>query len=115
MAQVFINLLDNALKYSPPSGIIEVAARIRENWLEIEVADQGPGIPKEYLTQVFDKFSRLTRAEGTSGIGLGLTISKGIVEAHEGKIWAENLPQGGLKVALTIPFVGIAKGTDIKT
>ena len=104
MAQVMDNVLDNALKYSPPSGMIEVAARIRENRLEIEVADQGPGIPEEYLTQVFNKFSRIIRADGTSGIGLGLTISKGIVEAHEGKIWAESRLGGGSKIVFTLPL-----------
>jgi two-component system sensor histidine kinase KdpD len=104
MAQVMSNVLDNALKYSPPGGMIEVAARIRENRLEIQVADQGPGIPEEYLTQVFNKFSRITRADGTSGIGLGLTISKGIVEAHEGKIWAESRPGGGSKIVFTLPL-----------
>jgi two-component system sensor histidine kinase KdpD len=104
MAQVLINLLDNALKYSPPDGIIEVAARIRENMLEIEVGDQGPGIPEEYLTKVFNKFFRLSRTEKVSGTGLGLAISKGIVEAHEGRIWAENRPGGGSKIVFTLPF-----------
>ncbi len=113
MAQVMGNVLDNALKYSPPSGVIEVAARIRENRLEIEVADQGPGIPEEYLTQVFNKFSRITRADGTSGIGLGLTISKGIVEAHEGKIWAESRPGGGSKIVFTLPLT--ISGTESKS
>jgi two-component system sensor histidine kinase KdpD len=106
MAQVLINLLDNALKYSPPGGIIEVAARTRENWLEIQVADQGPGIPKENLEQVFNKFFRISRAEGVSGVGLGLAISKGIVEAHGGKIWAESRPTGGLKVVFILPLEG---------
>ena len=113
MAQVMVNVLDNALKYSPSGGIIEVAARIRENWLEIEVADQGPGIPEEYLTEVFNKFSRITRADGTSGIGLGLTISKGIVEAHGGKIWAENRPGGGSKIVFTLPLT--ISGTESKS
>jgi two-component system sensor histidine kinase KdpD len=113
MAQVIGNVLDNALKYSPPGGMIEVGARIRENWLEIEVADQGPGIPEEYLTQVFNKFSRITHADGASGIGLGLTISKGIVEAHEGKIWAENRLGGGSKIVFTLPLA--ISGTENKS
>ncbi|MGE5253450.1 MAG: DUF4118 domain-containing protein [Planctomycetaceae bacterium] len=104
MAPVLINLLDNALKYSPPDGMIEVAARIREDRLEIEVQDQGPGIPEEHLIQVFNKFFRLRRAEHVSGTGLGLAISKGIVEAHEGKIWAENRPEGGSKIVFTLPL-----------
>ncbi len=104
MAQVLINLLDNALKYSPPDGTIEFSARTRENWLEVEVVDQGPGIPKEYLMQVFNKFFRLSRHEEFSGTGLGLAISKGIIEAHGGKIWAENRPGGGSKIVFTLPL-----------
>jgi two-component system sensor histidine kinase KdpD len=104
MAQVLINLLDNAHKYSPPDGVIEVAARIHENMLEIEVGDQGPGIPQEYLTKVFNKFFRLNRNEKVGGTGLGLAISKGIVEAHEGRIWAENRPGGGSKIVFALPF-----------
>jgi two-component system sensor histidine kinase KdpD len=104
MAQVLINLLDNALKYSPADSTIDISARIRENWLEIEVADQGPGIPQELLMKVFNKFFRLSRTEEVSGTGLGLAISKGIVEAHEGKIWAENRPSGGSKIVFTLPL-----------
>ena len=104
MAQVLINLLDNALKYSPPKGIIEVDVRTRDHWLEIGIADQGPGIPEEYLAQVFNKFFRSNRTEGVSGTGLGLAISKGIVEAHGGKIWAENRPGEGAKIVFTIPL-----------
>jgi two-component system sensor histidine kinase KdpD len=104
MAQVMVNVLDNALKYSPPGGMIEVAARIRQQALEIEIADQGPGIPEEHLRQIFNKFFRVTRADGTSGTGLGLAISKGIVEAHGGKIRAENRPGGGTKIVFTLPL-----------
>jgi len=113
MAQVLINLLDNALKYSPPDGIIEIAARTRENWLEVEVADQGPGIPKEYLMQVFNKFFRLSRHEEFSGTGLGLAISKGIIEAHGGEIWAENRPGRGSKIIFTLPLT--ISGTESKS
>jgi two-component system, OmpR family, sensor histidine kinase KdpD len=110
MAQVLINLLENALKYSPPDGIIEVAGRLRENRVEIEVADQGPGIPQEFKNQIFNKFFRFKRAEEVGGTGLGLAISKGIVEAHEGKIWAENRPQGGFKIIFTLPLAPSGKG-----
>jgi signal transduction histidine kinase len=103
MAQVLINLLDNALKYSPPDGIIELCARIRENWLEIEVADQGPGIPEEYLMQIFNKFFRLGHNEEVSGTGLGLAISKGIIEAHGGKVWAEGEIGKGATFYFTLP------------
>ncbi len=113
MAQVLINLLDNALKYSPPDATIEFSAGTRENWLEVEVADQGPGIPKEYLMQVFNKFFRLSRHEEFSGTGLGLAISKGIIEAHGGTIWAENRPGGGSKIIFTLPLT--ISGTESKS
>jgi two-component system sensor histidine kinase KdpD len=104
MAQVLINLLENALKYSPPDGLIEVAGRVRENRVEIEVADQGPGVPREHLGQIFNKFFQFKRTEEVGGTGLGLAISKGIVEAHEGRIWAENRPEGGFKIVFTLPL-----------
>jgi two-component system, OmpR family, sensor histidine kinase KdpD len=110
MAQVLVNILDNALKYSPPNGRIDVAARTRDGWLEIRVADQGPGIPEEHLVQVFNKFFRLRRTEETGGTGLGLAISKGIVEAHGGKIWAENRAEGGSRIVFALPLQ--ASGTE---
>jgi len=110
LAQVLNNLLDNALKYSPPARAIEISARTRENWLEMDVADQGRGIPKEHLTQVFNKFFRISHNEETGGTGLGLAISKGIVEAHGGKIWAANRPEGGLRITFTLPLTDSGAG-----
>jgi two-component system sensor histidine kinase KdpD len=104
MAQVLMNLLENALKYSPPDGMIEVSGRMGKDGVEVEVMDQGPGIPPDHLSQIFNKFSRLKRSQDVSGTGLGLAISKGIVEAHEGTIRAENRPEGGLKIVFTLPL-----------
>jgi signal transduction histidine kinase len=81
-----------------------------ENHVEIEVADQGPGVPREHLGRIFNKFFRFKRTEEVGGTGLGLAISKGIVEAHEGKIWAENRPVGGLKIIFTLPFAPSGSG-----
>jgi two-component system sensor histidine kinase KdpD len=113
MAQVLMNLLENALKYSPPGGMIEVSGRMGKDGVEVQVMDQGPGIPPDHLSQIFNKFSRLKRSPEVSGTGLGLAISKGIVEAHEGKIWAENRPEGGLKVIFTLPLAPSGSGTQI--
>ena len=110
MAQVLINLLENALKYSPPDGLILVGGRVRENRVEIEVADQGPGVPPAHLGQIFNKFFRFKRTEEVGGTGLGLAISKGIVEAHEGKIWAENRPEGGFRIIFTLPLAPPGSG-----
>ncbi len=103
MTQVVVNLLDNALKYSPPDKSIEIAAWTADGKLSMEVADRGPGVPVGELTMVFDKFYRIPVPEGAGGTGLGLAICKGIVEAHGGEIRAENRPGGGLRVIITLP------------
>jgi two-component system sensor histidine kinase KdpD len=106
MTQVLVNLLDNALKYSPPEKAIEFAARVEGSTLTMEVADRGPGVPEADLKRVFDKFYRIPVPEGAGGTGLGLAICKGIVEAHGGRIRAENRPGGGLRVLVTLPIKG---------
>jgi two-component system sensor histidine kinase KdpD len=104
MVQVLTNLLDNAVKYSPPDSPIEVQARVDGAELQIQVADRGTGIPPADLERVFDKFYRVQRPGSVSGSGLGLSICKGIVEAHGGRIWAQNREGGGTLVALALPL-----------
>ncbi len=103
MVQVLVNLLDNALKYSPPATPIGVAARDIGGALEISVLDRGCGVPPDELTRIFDKFYRVHPSTGAGGTGLGLAICKGIVEAHHGRIWAENRPGGGTIVTVALP------------
>ncbi len=103
MTQVLVNLLDNALKYSPPERNIEMSARVENGTLSLEVADHGPGVPEADLKRIFDKFYRIPVPEGAGGTGLGLAICKGIVEAHHGKIRAENRTGGGLRVIVSLP------------
>ena len=92
LTQVVINLLNNAIKFTPRSGEIRIKARELNGQVEVKVSDTGIGIPPEDLDSVFDKFyqvdSTLTREAG--GTGLGLAICKGIIEAHRGRIWAES-------------------------
>lgn len=103
ISRVLVNLLDNAAKYSPPGSPITVRAlAIGEN-LEIEVADRGRGIPESDVARLFDRFSR-GRRSADGGVGLGLAICKGFVEAHGGQIKAENRPGGGLSTSFTIPL-----------
>lgn len=93
LSQVFINLLDNAVKHTPPKGEIKVAVRLKqENQVEILVLDPGEGIAEKDLPYIFDLFytSAEKEADAKHGIGLGLAVSKLIVEAHNGTITAEN-------------------------
>jgi two-component system sensor histidine kinase KdpD len=103
MTQVLINLLDNALKYSPRDQLIEIEASVSGGAAILAVLDRGPGVPNVDLDRIFDKFYRVPVPEGAGGTGLGLSICRGIVEAHEGSIMAENREGGGLKVMVTLP------------
>jgi len=104
MTQVLVNLLDNALKYSPADSNIEISSRLFEDALAVEVTDRGPGVPEADLKRIFEKFYRLPVPEGAGGTGLGLAICKGFVEAHGGEISAENRAGGGLRVTVTLPL-----------
>lgn len=110
--QLLINLLENAVKYTPEGTPIEISSRQQSSELVVEVADRGPGIPAESLTKIFEKFYRLPRERGGGGggggAGLGLAISRAIVEAHGGRIWAENRPGGGAAFIFTLPISGSA-------
>jgi two-component system sensor histidine kinase KdpD len=110
MAQVLVNLLDNALKYSAPGTPIEVLARLDGTEAHIQVADRGVGIPADDLERVFDKFYRVQRPGQVSGTGLGLSICKGIVEAHGGRIWAENRDGGGTVVTVALLLRALDEG-----
>ncbi|GBF32138.1 osmosensitive K+ channel histidine kinase KdpD [Desulfocucumis palustris] len=101
--QVLVNLLDNALKYSESGSEIAVIANLRNEQVEISVADRGPEVPTEDLERIFDKFYRLKSPRLVSGTGLGLAICKGIIEAHGGRIWAANNPQGGVVITFILP------------
>ena len=100
--QVLINLLENATKYAPNSPIF-VAARVAGPSLEVEVADRGPGVSRENAERIFDKFFRVREGEG-GGAGLGLTICRGIVNAHGGKMWVVNREGGGASFRFTLPL-----------
>lgn len=109
VGQALVNLLDNAVKFSPTDGIIQITAQQKGNDLRLLVQDQGPGIAENELPHIFDKFYRGSMAARTGGTGLGLSICKGIVEAHKGWIQAKNVNGGGLNVEMSIPIVAIEK------
>jgi len=119
LEQVFVNLLENAVKYAPPGTPIEISAAQRDrDEVVVNVADRGPGLPAGEEERVFEKFHRAGSTAG-SGVGLGLTICRGIVSAHGGRIWAENRPGGGAVFRFTIPVTGqpptVAAEADIDT
>ncbi len=105
--QVFVNLFENAAKYTPEQTPIEVRARTSNAELVIEIADRGPGITPGDEERVFDKFYRGTHV-GIGGVGLGLPICRGIVEAHGGSIRAENRREGGALFRISLPLASEA-------
>ncbi len=106
LSQVLLNLINNALRYTPAGGRITLAARPVGSLLEVSVADTGQGIAPQDLPHVFDRFYRAdkSRARSSGGSGLGLAIVKHLVEAHGGRIWVESEPGQGARFAFTLPL-----------
>ena len=105
ISQVLLNLIDNAITHTRQGGIITMAARRLDNWVEISVEDTGEGIPAEDLPNVFERFYRVdkSRARATGGAGLGLAIAKSLVEAHGGRIEIRSEEGKGSRFSFTIP------------
>ena len=101
--RVFCNLLENAAKYTPAGTQIGIGARLLQGEVEVWVEDDGPGLPKGREETLFQKFERGERESATPGVGLGLAICRAIVEAHGGRIRAENRPAGGARFVFTLP------------
>lgn len=104
MEQVFINLIENALKYTPPDSPIEISASQEGTFLKTQISDHGPGLEKDDEEHIFEKFYRGLKTGTQGGVGLGLAICKSIVEAHGGKIWAETRRDGGASFYFTLPL-----------
>jgi len=103
MMKVFFNLIDNALKYSSADTPIDIKATLFKDKVKIEIKDQGVGIPEGDLKRIFDKFYHVERPQQITETGLGLSICKGIVEAHSGQITAQNNPDRGATFIIIIP------------
>jgi signal transduction histidine kinase len=101
--QVVSNLLANASKYSPEQSVIRIVAAANANMVRISVVDQGPGIPPEQQAGLFERFYRVRSNTDAPGVGLGLAIAKGIVEAHGGSIGIDSEPGSGTSVWFTLP------------
>jgi two-component system, OmpR family, sensor histidine kinase KdpD len=94
MEQVMINLIRNSIKFAPPQTSVTIKAYADEQSLQVTVSNPGPPIPEEFITHIFEKFYPIPGRDPTRSTGLGLSICKGIIEAHKGEIWAENRAVG---------------------
>jgi signal transduction histidine kinase len=103
LERVLANLVVNAIHHTPPDGSVAVRVEEAAGEVRIHVDDTGAGLSGETAERMFERFWRADRARSRSGAGLGLAIAKGIVEAHGGRIWAENRPQGGARVSVALP------------
>jgi two-component system, OmpR family, sensor histidine kinase KdpD len=103
IAQVLFNLIENAGKYAPQGTTIDVSCQLIDGAIEFAVADRGPGIPANEEARIFAKFYRMERQGGPRGAGVGLSICRGIVEAHGGRIWVEPRGGGGAIFRFAVP------------
>lgn len=106
LGQVLVNLLHNAVKFSPPESVVTVSAGVLDGQVAIAVRDHGPGIARENLDRIFERFYKVDKARqrGQGGTGLGLSIARHIVEGHGGRIWAESNEGEGATFTFTVPI-----------
>lgn len=114
LAQVFINLVDNALKFTPPSGSVRLTARSLSDMVEIKVNDTGSGISAEALPHIFERFYQADSARVGHGAGLGLAIVSEIIKAHGGKISVRSMPGQGTEFTVLLPIVNPDASTIIR-
>ncbi len=102
--RVLYNLLENAAKHTPPGSHILITAEEAGDYMNIAIEDNGPGLPPGMEEKVFEKFIRGAAESSQFGVGLGLSICRSIIEAHEGKIWATNIPGKGARFTFSLPL-----------
>jgi two-component system phosphate regulon sensor histidine kinase PhoR len=103
--QVLVNLIHNAIKFTPSGGIIDLSVKLEGNSIKVSVADSGIGIPEDDLPRVFERFYKADKARAGGGTGMGLAIAKHIIEAHGGRVWAESVEGKGSTFNFTLPLV----------
>jgi two-component system sensor histidine kinase KdpD len=107
--QVVTNLVENAVKFTPPGGEITVHAAVRDGELQVSVQDSGPGLATSALPRLFEPFYRASGTRGTGGSGVGLAVARGLVTAHGGRIWAQNANGRGARFTFAIPAASLEK------
>jgi two-component system phosphate regulon sensor histidine kinase PhoR len=110
--QVMLNLVHNAIKFTPAGGTISVSARAEVGAIVVTVADTGVGIPPDEAPRLFERFYKADRARSSEGTGLGLAIAKHIVQAHGGTIWVESTPGAGARFSFRLPLTDRAAGPE---
>jgi len=103
LEQVLVNLIHNAIKFTPPGGAVDLTAQPDGDFVCFTVRDTGAGIPADELERIFERFYKADRARSSGGTGLGLSISRHLVEAHGGRIWAESEEGRGSAFHFTLP------------
>jgi two-component system phosphate regulon sensor histidine kinase PhoR len=101
--QVLVNLIHNAVKFTPPGGDVVVLAEAGEGVVRFAVQDSGIGIPADEVPRIFERFYRVDRSRAGGGTGLGLSISRHLIESHGGEIWAESIEGNGSTFYFTLP------------
>jgi signal transduction histidine kinase len=111
ITHVLLNLLNNAIRYTPPGGRITVEAAVEDSMVQFRVSDTGQGIAPEYQSRVFERFFRVP-GQNTGGVGLGLAIAREIVQAHGGAIHVESQEGKGTTFRFTLPQMAVPQGTQ---
>jgi len=110
LSRVYRNLLGNALKMSDPRSEVEVQISVNDDSVKVSVLDRGPGIPEDEVKNIFDKFVQAGEGKKRGGTGLGLALCREVISVHNGRIWAENRPEGGACFSFEIPLNKINEG-----
>ncbi|MEO5952164.1 MAG: ATP-binding protein, partial [Chloroflexia bacterium] len=118
LGQMMGNLLDNAVKYSPPGGLVKVCLSAKEDAAWVKISDNGPGIEASHIPHIFERFYRAdvarNRDNETAGVGLGLAICHWIAEAHGGAITVESTPGQGACFTVCLPCVGAKEAKIVR-